>query len=131
MRFNAQQTKQVDQLLKRFAITPYTPPTVRECLEIVGQEIFNTLLENKALIAVSDDVVFRKTEYQAMMAFVISHLKSHPTLSVAEFRDHFQTSRRYALAFLEHLDALGITQRNADARVLTPQGETIAQTLTD
>jgi selenocysteine-specific elongation factor len=131
VRFNAQQTKQVDQLLKRFAITPYTPPTVRECLEIVGQEIFNALLENKALIAVSEDVVFRKTEYQAMMAFVISHLKSHSTLSVAEFRDHFQTSRRYALAFLEHLDALGITQRNADARVLTPKGETIAQTLTD
>ncbi|MCX8024339.1 MAG: SelB C-terminal domain-containing protein, partial [Thermanaerothrix sp.] len=131
VRFNAQQAAQVEQLLKRFAASPYTPPPLRECLEIVGQEVLNALIENKTLIAVSDDIVFRRSEYQIMIAFVISHLKNHPTLNVAEFRDHFQTSRRYALAFLEHLDTLGITQRNADARVLTSQGETIAQTLTD
>jgi selenocysteine-specific elongation factor len=33
-------------------------------------------------------------------------------------RDRFKTSRRYALAFLEHLDATGITIREGDVRRL-------------
>ncbi len=53
-----------------------------------------------------------------MMEFVRSHLKSHPTLTVAEFRDHFKSSRKYALAFLEHLDAIGVTVREGDFRRL-------------
>jgi selenocysteine-specific elongation factor len=37
---------------------------------------------------------------------------------VAEFRDHFNSSRKYALAFLEHLDTSGVTVREGDFRRL-------------
>jgi hypothetical protein len=37
---------------------------------------------------------------------------------VAETRDLFQTSRKYALGFLEHLDAKGVTRRVDDKRML-------------
>jgi selenocysteine-specific elongation factor len=40
------------------------------------------------------------------------------TLSAAQVRDHFDTSRRYALAFLEHLDEVGVTVREGDVRRL-------------
>ena len=40
------------------------------------------------------------------------------TLTVAQVRDHFQTSRRYMLAFLEYLDSQGITSRKGDARIM-------------
>jgi len=33
-------------------------------------------------------------------------------------RDLFDTSRKYALAFLEYLDAKGVTRRVGDERVL-------------
>lgn len=131
VRFNTQQTIQVEHLLRRFATTPYAPPTIRECIELVGQEVFNALIENGTIVAISDEIAFRKTDFQTMVRFVILHLKNHSALSVAEFRDHFQTSRRYALAFLEYMDALGITRRDGDVRILTPQGEKVAQTLTD
>jgi selenocysteine-specific elongation factor len=39
-------------------------------------------------------------------------------VTVAQFRDRFQTSRKYALAVLEHLDERKITRRVGDARVL-------------
>jgi len=127
-----QQVAQVEVLLKRFAEHPFSPPTTRECAEAVGDEVVNYLIENGTFVSVSDQVVFRKADYQTMIQFVVTHLKSHPTLSVAQFRDHFQTSRRFALAFLEHLDALGITQRNEDVRILTPHGEKlVAQMLTE
>jgi selenocysteine-specific elongation factor len=37
---------------------------------------------------------------------------------VAEVRDRFKTSRKYALALMEHLDEQGVTLRSGDERVL-------------
>ena len=38
--------------------------------------------------------------------------------SAAEIRDLFGTSRKYALALMEHLDAIGVTVRDGDFRKL-------------
>ena len=47
-----------------------------------------------------------------------AHLHAHGTVTVAQVRDLFGTSRKYVLALLEHLDAQGITRRIGDERVL-------------
>jgi selenocysteine-specific elongation factor len=39
-------------------------------------------------------------------------------LTVAAFRDRFATSRKFALAVLEHFDAAGLTVRDGDVRRL-------------
>jgi selenocysteine-specific elongation factor len=39
-------------------------------------------------------------------------------VTAAEVRDLFGTSRKYALALLEHLDAIGVTIRDGDFRRL-------------
>jgi selenocysteine-specific elongation factor len=52
-----------------------------------------------------------------MMAMV-RHFEREETLTAAQFRDQLNTSRRYVLAFLEHLDAQGVTMREGDARKL-------------
>ena len=39
------------------------------------------------------------------------------TRTVAGFRDHFDTSRKHALALLEHLDQRRLTRRQGDSRV--------------
>jgi selenocysteine-specific elongation factor len=53
-----------------------------------------------------------------MVQAVIDHLQAHGTLTVAEFRDIFGTTRKYALALLEHLDTKRITVRDGDFRKL-------------
>jgi selenocysteine-specific elongation factor len=40
------------------------------------------------------------------------------SISLAEVRDLFGTSRKYAQALLEHLDALKLTRRAGDLRTL-------------
>jgi selenocysteine-specific elongation factor len=45
-------------------------------------------------------------------------LQANRTITVAVVRDLFKTSRKYALALLEHLDAAGVTKRVGDERVL-------------
>jgi selenocysteine-specific elongation factor len=39
-------------------------------------------------------------------------------VSIAEVRDYFDTSRKYVLALMEHLDARGLTIRDGDLRRL-------------
>ncbi len=62
--------------------------------------------------------MFAASAYRSMVEGVRQHLQEKGKITVAEFRDRFQTSRRYALAVLEHLDDARITLRVGDERVL-------------
>ena len=53
-----------------------------------------------------------------MVGEVKDLFRSQGTLSAAQVRDHFNTSRRYVLALLEHLDEIGLTIREGDVRRL-------------
>ena len=54
----------------------------------------------------------------AMVEKVTSHIKAQGKVTLAEVRDLFKTSRKYAQALLEHLDEKKITRRIGDERVL-------------
>jgi selenocysteine-specific elongation factor len=54
-----------------------------------------------------------------MRQAVISHIQNQGSITLAELRDQFDTSRKYAVAVLEYLDQTGVTVRRDDARVLT------------
>jgi selenocysteine-specific elongation factor len=49
---------------------------------------------------------------------VVSHLEREGSITVAEVRDMFGASRKYALALMEHLDDQRVTKRVGDLRVL-------------
>lgn len=108
----------VKQLMAEFSENPHTPPTVEECVEKVGEEVYQALLSLGRLKQVSEDVVFSTDTYRSMVAEIRSWLEEKGTLTVAEARDHFDSSRRYILALLEHLDTRGITVREGDVRRL-------------
>jgi len=118
IRFNPHQQRQVDQLLARFAAAPYAPPSVKECKADVGEDLFTALIDLGDLVPLSPEVVFRRVDYEKMVTDIRNLLQTRGTLTAAEARDHFNTSRRYILAILEHLDAIGITQRDGDLRRL-------------
>jgi selenocysteine-specific elongation factor len=115
---STRQQEQVSLLLERFASSPYSPPSIKECQAELGDDLYTVLVENGQLVPVSDEVVFRSQEYKSMLAEVSQQLKTDGTLTVGQFRDRYNTSRRYALAFLEHLDAVGVTTRQGDVRRL-------------
>ena len=114
---DSQQTK-AQALLSKFAKSPYGPPTLKECQAEAGEELVNALIELGDLTAVSNEVVFRKQDYDSMELKVRNALQQDGRITLAEVRDLFNTSRKYAQALLEHLDALGVTQRDGDYRKL-------------
>ena len=62
--------------------------------------------------------LFLAETYAAMVEQVSRHLRRTGKITVAEARDLFATSRKYALALMEHLDAIGVTKRVGDERTL-------------
>jgi selenocysteine-specific elongation factor len=118
IRFTPQQQRQVDELLSHFSASPFAPPTVKECVAAIGENLYSALVELDQLVPVPPDVVFRRQDYDRMVREIKQLIGTRGAITAAEVRDHFNTSRRYVLAFLEHLDALGITIREGDTRRL-------------
>ena len=116
VKFSPFQQVKVDGLMAQFAQSPYAPPSVKDCRALAGEDIYSALLDFGDLVAVSDEVVFRSSDYQSMQEQIRLTLRQKGQISLAEVRDLFQTSRRYAQALLEHLDAIGVTVRDGDFR---------------
>ncbi|MDR3572698.1 MAG: selenocysteine-specific translation elongation factor [Anaerolineaceae bacterium] len=123
VRFTPVQQSIITSLWKQFEVSPNSPPSVKECQAAAGEELYNALIDQQELVQVSAEVVYRRTDYQFMVRSVQEYFDNQPTLTVAQFRDHYNTSRKYALAFLEHLDKIGITARDGDVRRLRKKAE--------
>jgi selenocysteine-specific elongation factor len=116
--FTPAQQKTIDTLLADLRRDPYNTPSYKDVLARVGDELLAALIEQGLLVAVSADVLFDADTYRQMVDLLRAHLQSHGKVAVAEVRDLFTTSRKYALALMEHLDAIGVTRRVGDERVL-------------
>lgn len=112
------QREQAEALLRLFAEAPFSPPSVKECKQKLGDELYQALLELDELIQVSDEVVFRVEDCLQAKEMVGSLIVQQGEVSAAQVRDHLQTSRKYALALLEYLDQIGFTERRGDMRIL-------------
>lgn len=116
--FTPAQRAAIERLMAKFAAAPSSPPSVKDCQAEVGEEVLAALIERGDLIGVSPEVVFRKADYESMVAKVQQAIETHGRVTLAEVRDLLGTSRRYVQALLEHLDTIGMTVRAGDYREL-------------
>ena len=104
----------VDLFLKSLVQNPYSPPGD----QIPEPDILNLLIEQHNVVKVSEGVVFDITVYEGMVQKIKAYIKANGKVTLAEVRDLFSTSRKYAQAFMEYLDEQRITRRVGDERVL-------------
>lgn len=93
--------------------TPYSPPVPE-----LDEELLAWALERSLLIRVAPEVYFLPETYAELLAWVRATADSAGNVSVGAMRDRFGSSRKYAVAFLEHLDERRITRRVGEGRVL-------------
>ena len=118
VQFSPDQQVSVDRLLAQFDANPYAPPTVKQSLELVNEDVLNALIEQDVLLRVAPDVLFKRAAYEQMVGMIRQHLQTHGQITVAECRDMFGASRKYVLGLLEYLDQQRVTRREGDVRVL-------------
>jgi len=116
--FSESQKKIIEDLLVQFSMDPTQPPSVADCKAAVGDDLYQALVALGRLKQISSDVVFSPDAYQKMVAKLQDRLIQEDTITVAQARDMFGSTRKYILAFLEHLDTEGITKREGDIRKL-------------
>ena len=118
MRLSRAQQAAWSRLQAAFAAAPYTPPSYKDCVEMVGEDVIAALIEAGELRLVGAEVVFTLKAYRAIIDWIREDIATRGKTDVGSVRDRFQTSRKYALAVLEHLNALGITKRAGDGHLL-------------
>jgi len=116
--FDAGQQAKIRSLRRSFEQNPFNPPGLKECQAEVGMEVMNALLEMGEFIPLSSDIVFRRKDYEEAVGKIHGMLLQNARITLAEVRDLLHTSRKYAQALLEHLDANGMTLRDGDYRKL-------------
>lgn len=118
--FSAAQQTSVDQLLARLKRSGVNSPNVKDSRKMVGDDVYYALLDLGVLKQISDDVVYDEATYSGVVDKVTGYLATHATISAPEARDLLDTSRKYAIAILEHLDDIRVTRRVGDDRELVP-----------
>ena len=114
------QQSAVDALLHAFAASPFAPPNWQDSMNVLGgdAELLAYLFEQRLLVRLGGDVLLRSEEFDQMVKSIQMHLQTHGSIQLAEVRDLFATSRKYAQAVLEEMDARRITRREGEGRVL-------------
>ncbi|MGH2602727.1 MAG: selenocysteine-specific translation elongation factor, partial [Dehalococcoidia bacterium] len=111
---SATQEHMVTAFLGELEANPYAPqPTA-----VPDAELLAYLAECGRVVPVAEGIVFAPSAYESMVRRVTEHLQGEGTITLAQVRDMFGTSRKYAQALLEHLDEQRITRRVGDERVL-------------
>jgi len=116
--FKPEQQKAIEVLIGKFRAAPWNTPLPKDAEQIVGIDVLAALIDQGRLIKLSEEVLLLAETYRSGVEEIRAYLIAHKTITVAQVRDLFNTSRKYALALMEYLDAQGITKRAGDERVL-------------
>ena len=87
----------------------------------VLESTFYALLNLGQFVKIADNFFIHKTVFEEVSELLIAHLRENETITVAEFREMAQTSRKYAVPFLEYCDTQNLTIRDDNVRRLHPR----------
>ena len=108
------QRSSIEAYLAALRSNPYSPPTDTA----ISDDLLNLLIDEGRVVKLNESVVYDTAAYEEMVGVIVSTIKEQGKMNVGQVRDQFQTSRKYALSLLEHLDQQRVTRRVGDDRVL-------------
>ena len=91
-------------------------PSLKDCKAFLGDDLYVALVELGQLRPLNEDVIYARPEYEQVTSQLLNFLGRSGRINAAQVRDLFNTSRKYAIALLEHLDSLNLTRRIGDER---------------
>lgn len=121
--YSEQQLKIKDSILKQLGEQEFSPPkyTEMEAKEKTPKDfkmVFESLLDEGLIVKVAEDCYFSKGAYDKCREKTEEYVKKSGSINVAQLRDLLNTSRKYAMAVMEHFDSIKFTKRVGDDRVL-------------
>lgn len=105
-----------------------TPPTLKEALAALhtdqnrGLELLKLLVAQGRLVKVKEDLFFHQAVMADLRRTLVAYLREHREITVPQFKDLTNTSRKFTIPLLEYFDAAKVTVRVGDQRRLREAG---------
>ena len=87
----------------------------------VLESTFYALLRLGQFVRIADDFFIHSTALKEVQELLMTYLRENDIITVAEFREIAETSRKYAVPFLEYCDSQNLTIRDGNVRRLHPR----------
>jgi selenocysteine-specific elongation factor len=101
-----------------------SPPTLKEAgaaLDLAPdklKQLLAVLVNQGRLVKVKEDLYFHQEAISRLKAALVDFLKQHKEITVIQFKDLTQTSRKFTIPLLEYFDSTRTTVRVGEARRL-------------
>ena len=124
VKVNERQQKIHNDVLKVFYDGGFSPPTVDELEAMYAKEknVFKQVLDNMIkggdIILLTPQILIHKDFYDRAKAIFIEEVTKNGEITLAQYRDKLETSRKYAMALLEYFDKKKISKKVGDVRVM-------------
>ena len=120
VRYSAAQQQAIDRTLQSYADAPFSPPNEIETLSLLNgeEDLLDSLVEREIIVRLPGSVYFREEDFTVATRQIIVLARTNGAITLADVRDLLDTSRKYAQALLEELDARRVTRRIGDERKL-------------
>ncbi len=120
------ESRALEQVERRLASSGFQVPDLSELLNelppgVKPGEVVRHLQEAGRVVKVTSDLLYPTQLWAEIEARVRAHFARRPALTMAEFKELLQVSRKYAVPILEHLDRSGLTRREGDLRSPGPR----------
>lgn len=118
-----EEKKTRERLLKRYRDAAYEMPTVEEALSSEkdkrnAQHMLETMAEEGLIVRLDHQFYIERECFDRAVEGLKKHIEGKGNITLAEFRDMLGTSRKYAMAILDHTDSMKITVKTGDCRIL-------------
>lgn len=116
--------QRAEELLERFRRAGVEVPSVAGVAaelgitEAVATRLVQVLERQGRMVKVGGSLYYSAEGLQELITHVSEEITARGEITLAEVRDLFGTSRKYAQALVEHMDSQGLTLRVGDARRL-------------
>lgn len=112
-----------DKILKIYKDSEFKPPLLKDVLKTVNvgeknKAVIDVMISMNLLVKLSEDILFHIDSYNKAKQLLEAYFTENKEITLAEYRDILNTSRKYIVPLLEHFDAIKLTRRVGDKRVL-------------
>ena len=116
------------KILNMLEQSGFQPPLKEEIAKALNlqqkqlDDILKLMAKQGSLVRVNETMYITKAVYEEIINALKDFFSKKKEMTVAEFRDSLNTSRKYALPILEYLDTQRITMRVGDVRKFLAKG---------
>jgi len=110
-----------EEIEKIYKESRFQPPYFKEIKEKypdLADNILEYLLSQGTLVKIKEDLFLHKDSEEKLFSIVREFLERHGEMSVKDFKELTNTTRKYSIPLLEYLDKSQITVRVGDVRKL-------------